>query len=237
MDETTRTDRFTFYVMAIMSFLESTVPTFVDNLNVIFKNDKALLQWLSDIWLPEELEHGRLGKEFVTETWPEFDWGGAFQEFIKSYEPCCSHEVLRSSHAMEALCRCVTETEATMFYRCLGDYTCNDKLKKLMDKLSTDETKHYREFRDVYEKYDAIERNSTFTKIKMILSRTELTRDEDLMLAFLPLNKYWNNDAPFEKYDFSGFLSDAKVVILNHFPVDPAKRMYLDGKGVQCHYI
>ena len=225
MEVNTRNDRFTFYVMAIMSFLESTAPTFVDNLKIIYKNDKKLLQWLDEAWLPEEFEHGKLGREFVLQTWPEFDWDSAYKEFLIAYEPRCSHEVLRSSLAMEALCRCVTETEATMFYRCIGNYTASDTLKKLMRKLSTDETRHYREFRDVFERYDAIEKNSTFTKVKTILSRAELTKDEDIKMAFAPLNSYWHKDAPFEKYTFSDFLGDAKAVIINHFPVDAAKKM------------
>ena len=225
MEEATRADRFTFYVMAIMSFLESTVPTFVDNLQVLFKDDKKLTQWLNDVWLPEEFEHGKLGKQFVAEVWPEFDWDSAYKDFILCYGPRCSHEVLRSSLAMEALCRCVTETEATMFYRCIGNYTSSEKLKGLMYKLSADETRHYRVFRDVFEQYDAVEKHSMFTKMKTILFRTELTRDEDVKMAFMPLNDHWHMPPPFTQYEYADFLNDAKEVIINHFPVEPAKRM------------
>lgn len=225
MNTATRTDRFTFYVMTIMSFLESTAPTFVDNLKIIFKDDQKLLNWLSEVWLPEEFEHGELGKEFVAKTWPEFDWDSAYQEFIKLYEPMCSYEVLRSSKALEALCRCVTETEATMFYRCIENYSSDNELKALMKKLYTDETRHYKEFREIFNNYDRIEKNSFFTKAKTILSRTELTRDEDIKLAFHPLNKHWNSPPPFEPYNYKCFLNNAKTVIIKHFPIDPAKRM------------
>ena len=225
MTAATRTDRFTFYVMTIMSFLESTVPTFVDNLKIIFKDDQKIHNWLSEVWLPEEFEHGELGRKFVAKTWPEFDWNSAYQEFIKLYEPKCSHEVLRSSKALEALCRCVTETEATMFYRCIDSYTDDHQLKLLMKKLYTDEARHYKEFRDIFDHYDRIEKNSFYTKSKTILSRTELTRDEDIKLAFYPLNKHWKIPPPFEPYGFKEFLTNAKVVIIKHFPIDPAKRM------------
>lgn len=225
MEEETRADRFTFYVMAIMSFLESTVPTFVDNLQVLFKDDKGMLKWLNDVWLPEEFAHGQQGRQFIAETWPEFDWENAYQDFIANYGPRCSHEMLRSSLAMEALCRCVTETEATMFYRCIGSYTKSKKLGALMQKLSADETRHYRVFRDVFERYDKIEKHSTFSKMKTILFRTELTRDEDVKMAFMPLNDHWHGEIPFERYDYSDFLANAKEVIIKHFPVEPAKRM------------
>ena len=50
-------------------------------------------------------------------------------------------------------------------------------------------------------------------------------KDEDIKMAFAPLNNHWHKDAPFEKYTFSDFLGDAKTVIINHFPVDAAKKM------------
>ena len=62
------TDAFSFYTCAISSFLESRVPTYVDNLEPFFRCDAGTLQWLQEVWLPEEAAHGLLMRSFVERT-------------------------------------------------------------------------------------------------------------------------------------------------------------------------
>jgi hypothetical protein len=145
--QSARNDAFSFYSMTVISYLESAVSNYVENLDVIFKDNPPLVDWLDNVWLHEEAEHGLMARQFVEETWPEYNWQKGYDQFLIEYGPRCAHEELRASPGLEALARCVTETQATMSYRCLISYSSDPKLRELMKRMSTDEVRHYREKR------------------------------------------------------------------------------------------
>jgi hypothetical protein len=218
-------DGFVFYSLASISFLESTVSTYVENLVPFFADDEATLRWLRDVWLPEESAHGRVTREYVERSWPEFDWPRGYARFCEAYVPRCEHELLRPSPALEALARCVTETETAMVYRCLAEYARDSELATLLRKMSSDEVRHYGYFRRLFERYDAAERNSTWRKARTLVARSQLVRDEDVRLAFLPLNSYWRGPRPFEPLDYDEYLELGAQVMARHFPFAEAERM------------
>lgn len=218
-------EQFLFYSCAIVSFLESRVDTYVENLAPFFECDPGTREWLETIWLPEEQEHGRLMRRYVERRWPDFLWSDGFTMFSTLYVPRCSTPNLRPSVALEALARCVTETEATMIYRCLASYADDPELAALLKRLSKDEVRHYREFRDIHKRYEPSEGNGFLTKAKTLLARSELVRDEDLSLAFRPLNENWKNGPPFAPWGYSDYLGTAARVMKTHFPFREAKRM------------
>ena len=220
-----REDAFTFYSMSAISFLESAVPNYVDNLQHYYGDCFETARWLRDTWLPEESAHGRMTKEFVERQWPEFNWHEAYQEFLRTYVPRCNHQLLRPSKSLEALARCVTETETAMVYRCIAEYSSDPQLKSMLQKMSQDETRHYAYFRDLFNEHDAIERNSFWQKAKTVLARSELVRNEDLALAFEPLNRSWSGARPFVPLTYPAYLRRTSLVMSRHFPVEAAKRM------------
>lgn len=225
MSTSIRHDAFTFYSLATVSFLESTVATYVENLFPYFEEDPAALNWLQTVWLREEAEHGRLTQTYLRATWPDFDWQQAYEEFLQSYVPRCDSALLRPSPALEALARCVTETQTSMIYRCFGDYFVDPHLTELMQRLSREEVRHYKYFRRLFEKYERLERNSLWRKIGTLVSRSALVRDEDVALAFRPLNRHWRGAMPFAPMSYRDFLSRAGQVMRRHFPFEEAKRM------------
>lgn len=225
MTRTPETDAFTFYALAISSFLESTVETYVENLEPFFHCDAATQAWLTDTWLPEEAEHGRLVRAYVEATWPDFQWEECYATFAARYAPLCAHERLRASPALEALARCVTETQATMIYRCIGRHSADPALKQLMARLSKDEVRHYTYFRDLHHRYDAVERNGLWRKLKTMVGRSEVVRDEDLASAFAPLNTAWSAPPPFDTTSYRGFLGRSAEVMREHFPLEEGQRM------------
>lgn len=220
-------DPFLFYSITISSLLESTAGTFADNLEPIYGNDPKLSQWLTDVWLPEELQHGELTKSYVTTTWPGFDWDSAYQKFFSNYQPKCHWENLRCTPALEALARCVTEAETTMFYRCVESYSYSSQLKELMSRMSKDETRHYGVFRRVFDSYDRVENNGFIKKAQLLVQRSQLIRDEDLAMAFEHLNSSWKSPKPFQELSYQEFLVRAGEVMSVHFPFEHAKRMLL----------
>jgi len=221
----TRFDAFTFYATAVTSFLESAVPTYVRNLEPHFGDCPDVSNWLRQKWLPEELAHGRTIRQFVERLWPEFRWQAAYVAFLESYVPRCAHEHLRPSKALEALARCVTETEAAMMYRCLAAYTKDPELKRLLSQMSREEIGHYSYFRDVFNRHDAVERNSFWQKARTILNRSELVREEDVALAFRPLNHAWSGFMPFRAFSYAEFLAKAATTMSRHLPIEAGKRM------------
>jgi hypothetical protein len=83
--EASHKDPFLFYSIAATSFLETTVATYVDNLFPFFKDRSEILNWLSDVWLPEEAEHGYLTRRYINDVWPAFDWEKAYGLFFRRY--------------------------------------------------------------------------------------------------------------------------------------------------------
>lgn len=225
MTSPSRADPFCFYACALPSFLESTVPTYVENLEPFFRADPDTLAWLRDTWLPEEAEHGRLLRAYVERVWPEFQWEQAYAEFRVRYVPRCETGNLRPSVGLEALARCVTETEATMIYRCIGRYAEDQELAALMKRLSTDEARHYSRFRRLHERHQAGEKLGFIRRARALIARSELVREEDLALAFMPLNEAWALPPPFAPWSYRQFLAAAGTVMRAHFPFEEAARM------------
>jgi len=50
MNASSREDPFIFYACATISFLETRVPTYVENLEPFFQCDSKTLRWLHDVW-------------------------------------------------------------------------------------------------------------------------------------------------------------------------------------------
>lgn len=225
VDQSARNDAFSFYSMTVISYLESAVPNYVENLDVIFKDNPVLVDWLDNVWLHEESEHGLMAKQFVEETWPEYQWQKGYDQFLIEYGPRCAHEELRPSPGLEALARCVTETQATMSYRCLISYSSDPKLRELMKKMSTDEVRHYREFRKTFDAYNETENNSFITKARTIIGRSELVKDEDLLMAFRPTNHNWIGELPFDHWDYDHYMSELGRITKQHLPVAEAQKM------------
>jgi hypothetical protein len=221
----TRSDAFTFYALAAVSFLESTAGTYVENLAPLFGDDSRVSHWLETVWRPEECMHGELAKAYIGSVWPEFDWAGGYQVFLEDYVPRCDSGLLRPSPGLEALARCVTETQATMIYRCIGSYTGDPRLKALMKRLSTDEVRHYAYFRDLFDRHERTSHNALWRKARTVVGRSKLVRGEDIALAFRPLNACWRIGMPFEPMTYKAFLAAAGVVMRQHFPFEQAKRM------------
>lgn len=223
--ETCRADAFTFYSMVVVSYLESAVPNYVENLDVIYQDNPDLVDWLDNTWLHEESEHGVLARAYVEETWPEYDWQKGYDLFLVQYGPRCAHEELRESPGLEALARCVTETQATMSYRCLMNYSSDPKLVALMKKMSTDEVRHYREFRKTFELYNQKEKNSFLTKARTIIGRSELVKDEDLFMAFEPISACWQAEPPVPHWEYSDYMEALGRISREYMPIEEAQKM------------
>jgi hypothetical protein len=220
-----RKDAFAFYAISMISFLESAVSNYVDSLQPYFGDSPEAWRWLCETWQQEESAHGRITREFVNRQWPEFEWETAYKEFLRMYTPRCRHHLLQPTRGLEALARCVTEAGAAMMYRCIGAYTTDPELKVILDHIGRDEVRHYTYFRDLFDRDNAVERNSFLQKAGTVLARSNLVREEDIAMAFRPLNDAWSSPMPFTPFNYAMLLKTAGRVMSQHFPIRAAKRM------------
>lgn len=225
-----RQDAFSFYAIACISMFESAVPEYVKNLRPLFGSDATVMGWLANEWLPEELEHGRLTRTFVEDVWPEFAWQSAFDEYLNRI-PRDTVEHLRDSAALEALARCVTETHATTMYRCIASYSEDVRLQRLLLRISQDEVRHYKRFRQIFEARDAVEKNGLLRTARTIFGRSNLASGRDMEVTFGCLNDYWTGSVPFAQLTFHEFMRQVREVVKVHYPVESAVRMLLRPLG------
>ena len=220
-----RSDALLFYAVATTSLLESAVSVTVERLGSLFADDPAVRRWLVDVWLPDELAHGRMTRSYVEDVWPEFKWVPAFAEFLVRYEPRRAAERWHPSLAMEALARCVTESEAAMFYHCLGSYTTDPALRALFQRMRTDEERHYEYFSELFDRYQAQARVGVLARLRAVLKRSAGLRDEDLACSFAPLNAHWAGPKPFAELTYRQYLERAGWLIRQFLPKDDVARM------------
>jgi hypothetical protein len=58
-----------------------------------------------------------------------------------------------------------------------------------------------------------------------VIARSELVREEDLALAYRPLNDCWSAPMPFMPFSYPQFLRTMTKIMAKHFPFEQAKRM------------
>ena len=109
-----------FYGLAAASFLETAAPLQAARLGRVFAMRPEVALWLDQSWCPRSTELGRRLRDFIAATWPEFDWGAAYEEFHERYRRGPALASREPGAALEALGLCVASTQAAVFYRALA---------------------------------------------------------------------------------------------------------------------
>src|SRR6185295_8605371 len=138
-----------FYSVGIASFLESTAPLDSARLARLAGHRPDVRAWLEQQWLAGRAEQGRRFREYIESTWPEFDWGAAYQDFRDSYATRTAARVGPPGLALEFLSRCVTETTLTVFYRTLARCAEEPELRALARDAEVRHGEYFACFRDV----------------------------------------------------------------------------------------
>lgn len=217
---------FEFYVAAIASFLESAIDHYVDNLGLQFVADATFVQWLQRTWLQEERRHGIRLRAYVAKRWPGFAWDAAWADYRSSI-PLHTTRHLNPSRTLELLSRCVTETEAAMMYRCIGECAADPALRSLALDLSRDEVGHYRVFRRHFSTTLNEEPVGLIRAFRTIVGRARLTIDRDIALAFAMLNQHWLEPPSFVCLEYPAFLGEVEQAYARYFPMHAAQHMIL----------
>jgi rubrerythrin len=224
-----------FYSMAISAFIESTTPHYVVQLRQIFQRDAEFICWLEGTWQREEVGHGRCMREQIERIWPEFDYDAAYAAFARRYVPRCDVTLLRPTPALESLARCVTEAHAAGAYRALAGHCAGRgvELPALFLRMAAHEARHYSYFRRTFERYNAVERQPPLRRLRVVLARALLVRDEDLPLGFAVLNAHWREPPPFQRLSYRRYQRRIGQVMRDNFPVEATLRMLLKVIGAR----
>ena len=224
---TIRDDGDMFLVLAASSFLEITAPLYARNLAEFNRGRGDIADWLLDVWMPEEIEHGRAMKAYVQNAWPEFNWVGAYGSFSREFHRYCGRERYQQSPALEMLARCVTETGAATSYKALRDASREPVLRTLLDQMQRDEVRHYKYFLRYFHEYNEEEKNSHAKLVKVVAKRTLRVYDEDMLIAF----KHAQSGSVTPR----GYLLTVRQlrrVALPHYPVEQAVKMIAKPLGL-----
>lgn len=144
-----------FYLVTAASFVESGADLYTGNLAHYFDGDAEVVGWLEAHWMPEEIRHGRVLRDYVKHVWPEFDWDRAYAAFLADYSQRCTEEELEPTRGLELAARCVVETATSTFYQALSAQTTEPILAGIANRIRADEIGHYKHFYRYFRKYGA----------------------------------------------------------------------------------
>ena len=175
-----------FNLVTIASFIEITSDLYEKNLVAFYEGDDGLTAWLSDVWEPEEVQHGRALRRYVATVWPAFDWESAYAGFRKEYGAMCTLDAFQPTRAREMVARMVVETGTSTFYRALHAYAEaleEPLLAQIASNISKDEVHHFEQFEAGFKRYNETERLTRADITKIILTRLREASDEDVRIA------------------------------------------------------
>jgi len=127
-----RSDTTLFYLLTGASFVESGSELYTRNLLTYYRDVPQIADWLTNVWEPEELQHGAALRAYVQAVWPEFDWHKAYQGFIAEYSQAASPEAFEATPHLELAARCMIETGTATLYRMLHDYAQEPVLRRVL---------------------------------------------------------------------------------------------------------
>jgi hypothetical protein len=205
-----------FYSLSTASFLESTVATTAERLLYLFGADPAMRDWIEKVWWPRKLARARELRAYVEATWPEFDWGVAYEGYYSALRAHGGYIGTRTTAAREALAQCVASAQAAVFYRCLGTWTDDGFLRLLAERTRIEEAEHFERFRAAFERRGARERVGMLAAWRLTQTCVRGARDVNLRIAFEAVDGNWYGNQPFPASDYTEFLGRARTAVCRH---------------------
>ncbi len=214
-----------FHGLAAASFLETAAPLHVGRLGRVFADHPDVGLWLEQVWWPQRAGHGRLLRSYVEATWPEFDWSAAYDEFHEAYRTRYGTASAGGSLALEALARCVAETQAAVFYRALASYADEPALRGLAREAGRDHAFFFDHFRSVFERCKRHESVGFAAACRTVLGASRAARDLDVAAAFQPLARHWNGNRLVPELGYGEFLERMGQLVERHAALGRVERL------------
>ncbi|HHD77471.1 MAG TPA: ferritin-like domain-containing protein, partial [Campylobacteraceae bacterium] len=221
---------FLFTLVTIASFIEITSDIYEKNLVTYYEGDETVTGWPTNVWEPEEIQHGKALRKYVTTVWPHFDWDGAYAKFREAYGALCTIDEFQPTRGREMLARMVVETGTATFYKALSRYAESLEepiLMQIANHISKDEVYHYDMFEEGFVRYNEEERLSRADIMKVIYARLKEASDEDIAIAFKNISPGRSREA---------FQKDVKKFAKRYYPYNMSVKMLLKPLKLN-HYV
>jgi len=215
------------YVVASASFVEITSDVYTRNLADFFHGDADVVAWLKLAWESEELQHGRALKRYVEIAWPDFDWNGAYRNFLAEFIRFCSVDQLAQTRALEMAARCVVETGTASFYRALAEMSPEPVLGKIAAAISADEVRHYKHFYRYFRRYRDAETPSRAAVFAALWRRLRMTGGDDSFIVLKHVYSAYHPGEPFDTGVYRRVRRECRSLVRDHIPHEMGVRMLL----------
>jgi hypothetical protein len=216
-----------FHSVAAAAVLESAAERGFERMLQLFRDDPALCEWLAMEWLPNKRGRARLLREYVEQTWPEFDFDAAMHEYAGAAGAERGLGPRRPSRAHEALARCLSAAQAALFYGVLSRWAEDRRLRALAAAFAQEESLTLARFRALHEASALSERVSTWAAWFAARRIARLGRDVQLPLVFTCLAAHWRPHAPIAEMSYRDFLRRMRGVMRDRGHVGFAERLLL----------
>jgi hypothetical protein len=214
-----------FYSVAAASLLEAVAPLYGQRLLHYVRGDRVMCDWVQNSWLPRKAARAKALQEYVEQTWPEFDWSGAYEQYRACVEAEGGLGPRRASLARELLARCVTAAQCGVFYGCLGRWADDPRLRKLAGTIAHDEAQSFRRFRVAHERGARLERFGFASAWRTAIGCVRIARDTHLPLVFRAISAQCNSHMPFPVLRQGEFVKRMRAVIERTCELGAAERL------------
>jgi len=225
VDSRHRSDTTLFYVLTGASFVESGSELYTRNLLTYYRDVPQIAEWLSNVWEPEELQHGAALRAYVQTVWPEFDWHEAYRRFLAEYSQAASPKAFEATPHLELAARCMIETGTATLYRMMHEYAQEPVLRQVLAHIRDDEVNHYKHFLQYFRSGHAHEGPRRLKVAWAIGRRVRESRSDDAWIAFRHAFEVRNPGRTCRRRDFDQWQSALRVIVRRSFPFRMAADM------------
>ena len=229
-----RGDTVLFYMVSSASLVEFASGVYTRNLTEFFDDDDEVVDWLTQTWEKEELQHGEALKRYVQAAWPDLDWESAYEGFIAELLPCYSVDRLAPTRALEMVGRCLVESGTATFYRMMSALATEPVLKEVARKISADEVRHYKHFYRYYLRYREIEKPGRSAVLRMLWARASEIDAEDVVYAVKHILRTHDPSVPWHRSKYEAVRNASLRRARRHYPYTMATKMLLKPLGLNA---
>lgn len=215
-----------FYLVASASLMESATDLYTENLVEHFAGDEEVTSWLTNCWLPEELQHGRALRRYVETAWPDFGWEPAYRRFVEEFRPYCD-AALERARSLEMASRCVVEMGTASYYTTLVRASPDPVLAMLARRIASDEVRHYKHFYRYFRTYRDAEHPGRAKIAPALWRRLRMTGGDDSFVVLKHVYRAHHPGKPFDMRVYHNIRQKGRDLVRDHFPHEMSVRMLL----------
>lgn len=205
-----------FYSLNAASLLESGMTLAADRLLHFFGSDQMLGRWVSTEWLPRKMARAAQLRDYITATWPEYDWIAGQERYHSAAEADGGMGLHRPTGVHEALARCVATAQSGIFYRTLARWAEDPRLRELARAIAGEEAVSFGHFRSLYDQRLRVQGLGCTAAWATALACVRTTRDSQVPRAFSAINAQCAAHTPFPLLEYPEFVSRMGSVIERH---------------------